>query len=156
MSAIGTIVELDLGCTPEAAISGAVTVQTEHATFLTFNAMRLGSDNLYHSAGTAFVEFPLCTIAKFGYPNDEAWNGIPRTRGLSYGIYEVLNSSWNEEIARLNRYSFPDTKAVSGRHFLFLFHDSSFECLAHDIKLEIIDRPYAEVFERITKRVLAE
>lgn len=118
--------------------------------------MKRGPDGFRHPAGTALVEFPRCSITKFGYPNDEAWSGIPRTRGLSYGIYEVLNSEWKIELARLNRHSFPSTTEWGGRHFLFLFHDSSFECLAEDIKLEIIDRPYAEVFERIAKRVLAE
>ena len=151
-----TIVELDLGCTPEAAISGAVLVQTERSTFLTFNAMAEGSDGIFRDVGVALVEFPHCAVTKFGYPNDEAWSGIPRTRGLSYGIFEVINSSWNAEIARLNRYSFPDTEESRRRHFLFLFHDSSFECLADDLTLEIVDRPYRDVFERITRRVLAE
>src|SRR6185503_12768109 len=34
------IVELDLGVRPEAAVSGAICLQTEGVTFLTFNAMR--------------------------------------------------------------------------------------------------------------------
>lgn len=34
------IVELDVGCRPEAAVSGPVLLQTDNSTVLTFNAMR--------------------------------------------------------------------------------------------------------------------
>jgi hypothetical protein len=150
------IVPLALGCQPEAAVSGAVLVQTEHSTFLSFNAVRLMDDGRYHPVGTALVEFHLCTMTRFGYPNDEAWSGIPRTKGLSYGIYEIQGSDWKEKIARLNRYSFPSTREWPGRHFLLLFHDSSFECIADDICLELLNEPYDRVFARITERVLKE
>lgn len=150
------VVPLDLGCRPEAAVSGAVLVQTEQSAFLTFNAVTRRDDDLYHGAGTALVEFPGCTVAKFGHPNDEAWAAIPRTMGLVYGIYEVQGSAWKDEVARLNRFGFPDTREWPGRHFLLLFHDSSFECLADDIRLELIDEPYERVFARIARRVVAE
>lgn len=164
MPSIEQIVELNLGCTPEAAVSGAVLVQTERSTFLTFNAMkqtnRPGPQDGCHreNAGTAVVEFRLCSVTKFGYPNDEAWSGIPRTRGKSYGIFEVLNSGWKEEIDRLNRYSFPNPKGEGrrGRHFLILFHDSSFECIAEDLKLEMFNGPYDQIFARIAAQVLSE
>jgi hypothetical protein len=156
------VVELQLGITPEAAISGAVLVQTEISTFLTFNAMRAtdrpfpGGGYYREDAGTAIVEFTVCTATKFGYPNDEAWGSIPRTKGLSYGIFEVENSQWKLELSHLNRYAFPQTKEWGGRHFLFLFHDSSFECIARDMKLEVTTEVYAEVFRRITSRILSE
>ena len=156
------VVELQLGITPEAAISGAVLVQTEILTFLTFNAMRAtnrpfpgGGYNL-EAAGTAIIEFTVCTATKFGYPNDEAWGSIPRTKGLSYGIFEVENSKWKLELSQLNRYVFPQTREWGGRHFLFLFHDSSFECIARDMKLEVTNESYAEIFGRITNRILSE
>jgi hypothetical protein len=158
-----TITGLDLGCSPEAAISGAVLVQTERSTFLTFNAMR-PTDQMspygrpyMKDAGTALVEFEVCSITKFGYPNDEAWSGIPRTKGLAYGIFEVHNSQWIRELTALNRHSFPNTPDdVRSRHSLFLFHDSSFECIAGGMNLELIEGPYRNVFARITERVLAE
>jgi len=59
---IDQIVELDLGIRSEAAVSGAVLIQTEQSTFLTFNAMR-PTDRLgphghpMEDAGTAVVEF---------------------------------------------------------------------------------------------------
>ncbi len=39
-SLLDDIVELDVGIRPEAAVSGAVLIQTEFSTHLTFNAMR--------------------------------------------------------------------------------------------------------------------
>src|SRR5690606_7023723 len=102
-------------CTPEAAVSGAILVQTEQSVFLSFSAMR-PTDRMSprgspytEDAGVALVEFKTCAVTKFGYPNDEASRSIPRTRGLSYGIFEVLTSYWIRELTELNRYSFPDT-----------------------------------------------
>jgi hypothetical protein len=151
-----TIVPLNLECRPEAAVSGAVLVQTEQSTFLTFNAVRRGEDGRYHAVGTALVEFSSCLVTRFGYPNDEAWSAIPRTKGLSYGIFEVQESEWKEELVHLNRFGFPATPQLGGRHFLLLFHDSSFECIADDIRLELTDEPYERVFGRIGERLLSE
>ncbi len=152
------IIELDLGCRPEAAVSGGLLVSSEYSTFLTFNAVRpTGDGSSMESAGHAVVEFPLCTITKFGYPNDEARWGIPRYQATSYGIYEVKNSEWIPEIVRLNRYHFPDTPDdTTSRHFLIAFHDSTFECLADDIKIELTTEPYEQVFERISARLSSE
>ena len=156
------VIELNFGIIPEAAVSGAVLLQTELSTFLTFNAMRPtdrpfpGGGFYTEDAGTALVEFIGCSITKFGFPNDEAWRGIPRTRGFAYGIYEVENSQWKRELVKLNQYSFPETENWGGRHFLLLFHDSSFECIAKDLKLEVTKESYPDIFRRITRRVLSE
>ncbi|WP_428380961.1 hypothetical protein [Nevskia ramosa] len=155
------LIEVDIGITPEAAISGAVLLQTEQQAFLTFNAMRATTRPFPHGgfykedAGTAIIELVGCTITKFGYPNDEAWSGIPLTRGRSYGIYEVHNSPWKQEPARLNRFSFPSTDEWSGRHFVFLFHDSSFECIATELRLELSEEPYQELFSKVAQRALS-
>lgn len=132
------IIPLDRELSPEAAVSGAVVLATEFETMLCFNAMRRQSDGMYRGIGLAVVRFDLCVQSKFGYPNDEAHFSIPRTRGLGYGCFEVLDSPWNEEICALNRHAFPDTVPCKSRHFLFLFHDSSFECLARGCTIEIV------------------
>ena len=155
-------VDLDVGIHPEAAVSGAVCLQTESRTFLTFNAMRAtdrmspyGGPYLEY-AGTAVVEFKRCLVSRFGYPNDEARSGIPQYKGVSYGIYEVRNSTWIKEVVRLNRYRFPETTDnYVQKHFLFAFHDDTFECLADDLTLEVVSEPYHVIFERIRQRTLA-
>jgi len=152
------LVEIELGVTPEAAVSGAVLLQTESKAFLTFNAMRKttrpfpGGDFYRDDAGTAVVELVGCTITKFGYPNDEAWSGIPLTKGRVYGVFEALNSPWKQEIVRLNQFSFPKTKEWNGRHFIFLFHDSSFECIASELRLELSEEPYRQLFFKVAER----
>jgi hypothetical protein len=149
------IVKLDVGCVPEAAISGPVLLQSDYSTFLVFNAMQ-ERDGAYHDAGHAIVTFERCSITKFGYPNDEAWHAIPRTRGLSYDVHEVLDSDWIREKTRLNRYGFPDTPDSTARHFLILFHDSSFECIARDISVRLSNEPIADIVADLTARILAE
>ena len=48
-------------------------------------------------------------------------------------------------------------KAITRRkHFLFTFHDDTFECLADDLTLEVVSEPYSVIFERIRRRALAE
>lgn len=150
------VVPLDIGCQPDVAVSGGVLVQTEYSTFLTFNAMS-DSDEAPRDIGTALVEFQRCEITKFGYPNDEARPGDPRLREHVYGVYEVINSSWIRELTQTNRYMFPNTPdATESRHFVFLFHDTTFECVARGLKVEIVPGPYSAVFDRIRKRVVTE
>ena len=156
------IVGLELGFGPEAAVSGAVLVQTEYAAWLTFNGVRPTSrispygEPYRESAGTAVLRFRHCSITKFDYPNDEAQCGIPRYKDLAYGLYEVLHSSWKDELLELNRYSFPDSKPTDARHFLITFHDSTFECLAAGFEHELVEGPYEETFKRISEHVLGE
>jgi hypothetical protein len=162
MSDVDQVVELDIGVTPEAAVSGAVLLQTEERACLMFNAMRdtarpFPQGGFYkEDAGLAIVELVWCSITKFGYPNDEAWSHIPRTKGLAYGVFEVLNSSWIAELTRLNRFGFPNTpESENKRHFLFLFHDSSFECIARELRVEVRRDKFSAAFAVMSGKVFA-
>jgi hypothetical protein len=151
-----TVVELNLGCSPEAAVSGALLLQTEYRAYLTFNAQR-PVDGFFEDAGTAIVEIVRCAITKFGYPNDEALGGHPLSpKGLTtYGIYEVQNSSWIAALAKQNRITFPDRNNTTlMRHFVFVFHDSTFECLAHNINISLSSEPYETIFKAISSSLL--
>lgn len=153
------VIEVKLGFTPESAISAATLVQTEYSTFLTFNAMRRKPDGYNEPIGTALMEFINCLQSKFGLPNDEALPGHPlRSKGIyAYAMYEVLNSSWVEQLAEQNRVKFPTTTNFdSFRHFILTFHDSTFECVAADFSREVFDGTYEELFGRIGERVMSE
>jgi hypothetical protein len=150
-----TIKSLDLGFDPAAAVSGAVLLQSEVTTTLVCNASRKVG-GIWGPAGTGIIEFEICTLTKFGYPNDEAWVAIPRTKGLSYGFYEVLASAWPEEVARLNRHAFPMSPTRPERHFLALFHDSSFECLARGWRSRLSAAPVAELLSGIAAKLALE
>ena len=148
-------VPYDIGCVPEAGVSGAVAIQTEYRTTLLFNAMppdipwndsdtnETYRERRFHSfgpegLGRAVVSFQRCIKSTFGHPNDEAIEGHPLYHsGLeAYAIFEVLNSDWICEIDRQNRISFPNTSYADLRHFIFTFHDSSFECVAANLTVQ--------------------
>ena len=157
------IIDLELGIQPEAAVSGAVVIQTESSVVLTFNAMRPTETMSPYGgpymadAGTAIFRFTRCLATRFGHPNDEARGGIPRFKDTVYGIYEVQNSSWIRDTIRDNRYRFPNTSDdYIGRHLIFAFHDSTFECLTDVFEFEVSTEPYATILARITERVCSE
>ena len=152
--------ELDLGVRPESAVSAALLLQSEERTFLTFNAVRRDSSGLFQVVGTAVVEFESCQATRFGYPNDEALAGHPLfDKGLdSVGAYEVENSSWIRSIAEQNRISFPNSREdeKTSHHYVFVFHDSTFECVADKFHLEISMAPVEEILADLSRRLLSD
>jgi hypothetical protein len=149
--------ELDFGVRPEAAISGAVLLASEEVTFLLFNAVKPRSDGYYEPAGVAVAHFPRCTITMFGYPNDEALPGHPLYAQLgAYGIYEILKSSWISNLERRNQMAFPQGGRWDARHFLISFHDSTFECIAHNLELEVQNEPWPTLLGRVASWIAKE
>ena len=111
---------------PEPNVSEPVLVQSERECYLIY----WDRENVRRS-----LKFTRCSITKFGYPNDEGrWGHRLYSKGLrSYGVFEVIESEWLVELRKSNAKAFPDFKAVEGgRHFIFSFHDSTFECIALD------------------------
>lgn len=152
--------EIDIGVLPEAAVSGAVVYQTEYASWLVFNAMKRDANGQLEDAGRAVVELVRCSVSKFGYPNDEALPGHPLYKngldGGGYGVYEVLNPTWAKEVTKQNRVCFPKKPDSKQRHFLFTFHDSTFECLADDLRVTIRQEPFRAIIEELTGRILTK
>lgn len=97
----------------------------------------------------ALVEFSSYSSLMFGAPNDEAFAGHPlATRGLHpYGAFQIENSSWVRQLKKMNSvhlYHKPE-RFERLRHFIFAFHDSTFECVAegftvaeHEGSLEMV------------------
>lgn len=77
----------------------------------------------------------------FGPPNDEAFSGHPlASRGLSpYAAWEVRDSSWIRTLERMNSvHPYHSAGLFSDfRHFIFAFHDTTFECVAWRYKTEV-------------------
>ena len=89
----------------------------------------------------AIVSFarPYCHM--FGPPNDEAFAGHPlASRGLQrYSVSEIEESSWIQALERMNAvhpYHRPDHFA-DRRHYIFSFHDSTFECVAEGLTADV-------------------
>jgi hypothetical protein len=82
----------------------------------------------------ALLEFSSYWSLMFGAPNDEAFDGHPLTsRGLRpYGAFQIENSSWVRQLERMNSvHSFHKAESFERlKHFIFAFHDSTFECVA--------------------------
>ena len=82
----------------------------------------------------AVVKFISSRAHYFGSPNDEALSGHPLAeRGLGpYGVFEVRHSSWIRALERMNRVHPSHNASHFGalRHFVFTFHDTTFECVA--------------------------
>ena len=167
------VTELHLGFMPDAGASGAVLLQSEYSVFLLFNAV---SDDVRPSGhledlGVGILEFTRKVTTRFGYPNDEGRNEHPLYhRGLSdigYGVCEVLRSSWAAEWAAITRKSANrilggedsmafkrwETSHAVHRHFLVAFHDSTFECVAADMKASVDARPWREVLADTVERL---
>jgi hypothetical protein len=90
----------------------------------------------------ACVRFKWPSAHMFGPPNDEAFSGHPlAARGLCpYAVFEVHDSSWIRKLERMNSVhpNHNRERFLEGlRHFVFAFHDSTFECVAEDAAIDI-------------------
>lgn len=90
----------------------------------------------------ALIRFHRPYAHMMGAPNEEAIAGHPLSdRGVeAFAAFEVKNSSWIRKLELMNsvhpfhnRERFLEHK----RHFIFAFHDSTFECIAHGFDVTI-------------------
>ena len=100
----------------------------------------------------ALVSFTRPYSHMFGPPNDEAFSGHPlASRGLRpYGVFEVCSSSWVRSLERMNAvhpYHRPE-RFADYRHFVFAFHDTTFECIAEGFSVSVHTGSVAEVLQR--------
>jgi hypothetical protein len=90
-----------------------------------------------------------------GPPNDEAFTGHPlAARGLHpYAVFRVDDSSWVRRLERMNsvhRHHKPEAFDLLN-HYVFAFHDSTFECVAHGFTTEVTNGPLASVALRMAQ-----
>lgn len=91
----------------------------------------------------AVIKFQHAFAHYFGPPNEDVLLGHPlRERGLDwYAGQEVIGSSWIRSLEVANRihpHHKPERYSEL-RHFIFTFHDSTFECIAADYRVEVKD-----------------
>jgi len=103
----------------------------------------------------AIANFVLPYAHMFGPPNDEAFVGHPlANRGLEpYGCYRIENSSWIRRLERMNAvHPYHRAEAFASlTHYVFAFHDSTFECVASEVEVTLhpADRPLPLTIEVI-------
>ena len=156
------VIKLDLGYEPAAFEGGPILVQTELSTFVIFKAVFSKRDvkEKTRMAGLALVEFTHCHVSKFGLPNDDAWGGHPLYSVIVdadawLSIMEVRNSSWKAELERQNKVSYPDWDWPH-KHFIISFRESTLECIAKDIQINIFDEPLENLMLRISQSAVAD
>jgi hypothetical protein len=89
----------------------------------------------------AAVEFQRPHAHIFGPPNEETIGGHPlASRGLHpYGTFTVEESSWIRALGRTNEvheHHSPE-RFRSLTHYIFTFHDSTFECAANALTVSL-------------------
>src|SRR5262249_59861828 len=95
----------DIGCEPSPSVPAEIVVQDGWYTYVLFYAVSKSFDETGYlrNLGVAVVECQSCSMAKFGYPNDE---GRPEHLLYKLGmsdaqsdILEVIASPWAQEVA---------------------------------------------------------
>jgi hypothetical protein len=155
---VDAVVELDIGCLPELAVSGPVVMATDEQLVFSFNATRRSPDGRLADAGRAVIKVSPCLAFRFGHPNDEALPGHPLyERGFDgTAVCEVIESSWIAELTRQNRVQFPhsDLSRWGVRHFLFSFHESTLEVLGRGLDVLVSDEPFAAIVSQMQSWLL--
>ncbi|HEU4538114.1 MAG TPA: hypothetical protein VFS00_28530 [Polyangiaceae bacterium] len=105
----------------------------------------------------ALVEFKRCVSAKLGAPNDEVFSGHPLAgRGLrAYTAQTVVNSPWLAELEAINRVhrGYRPEFWRSLKHYVFWFHDSTFECVAESYAVEVFHETFSALLARVCLRL---
>jgi hypothetical protein len=102
-------------------------LQSDQATFLFF----LLPDDDEHIGQ---IQFEGLSSTSFGAPNDETFEGhsLHGSGFEPYRAMSVINSPWISQLEKINsvhRMHKPSVYA-SKKHFIFPFHDTTFECVA--------------------------
>jgi hypothetical protein len=142
---------------------------SDYRTFLTFYISERDAnwDGTYvkvvnpastEKASLCLVTFKGCASAKLGHPNDEAQRGHPLAgRGLKgYSAQIVKNSPWLKEVAKTNSaHPHNDAKVWTLlNHYVFWFHDSTFECLAESYEVEVSAETMPDLLKRTHAKLL--
>lgn len=139
------VIELAKLPKPESGAPSPQVLATEHTIWLTYfisksdpwyekkySKIWSDSEELCIEDCIAVVQFETAQIHMFGGPSEESIVGRPLAeRGLEYfRIGENTNSTWSKELEDMGGFS-------GARHFIFAFHDSTFECIAERFNVYI-------------------
>ncbi|MCB9215214.1 MAG: hypothetical protein H6616_04970 [Ignavibacteria bacterium] len=164
------LIPYDIGCEPSPSVPAEVVVQDGWSTFVLFFAVSktISETGFLKDLGVAVVECKGCSMSKFGYPNDE---GRPEHPFYEFGmqeelsnILEVVGSPWAKEVqlqqkisieriwgARSTVWEASDNRYQ--KHFILLFKEQTFECIADDIVVRLFAKSFSEAFTYVHKRL---
>jgi len=106
----------------------------------------------------ALVEFEHCNSATLGTPNDEVIEGHHLYgKGLeSYVPMQIINSSWIQEVQKINRVhsNYNPQNWKNTKHFFFGFHDTTFECIADSFTVEVHQTSFKDLINIAVKKLI--
>lgn len=116
-------------------------LQSDQAAFLFF---LLSDDD--ESVGR--MQFDGLLSSSLGAPNDETFEGHP-LHGSGFEPYramEVINSPWIRQLERMNSVHRAHEASIYAtmRHFVFPFHDTTFECVARSFTAATVNGRLSE------------
>lgn len=98
--------------------------------------------------GVGHVRFHHCSATLFGSPGDETFKGHPLS-GSGFEPYlamRVINSPWIAQLEKIDsvhsRHNPANFRAYE--HFIFPFHDTTFECVARAFTASVVNQSLAE------------
>jgi hypothetical protein len=142
----------DLGVRWSAGAPMPVLLQCEWHTFLAFYTGARDDE-------IGVVEFYRCVVAILSEPNDESlkahrlWG-----KGLDfYAAHVVHNSKWFQAWRVLNGMLWEhDPDAWAGyKHYVFTFHDSTFQCIAKSFEVRKITASMEEVLLQLIPKLVS-
>ena len=137
----------------EVTLSRQYSFMYENFVILTQTGAYLLLEKEGESIHALHFDSPSC---KYGGPNDEAHGAHPLTKyGLGvYGLFEVENSPWIEEMMAANRIHprHSDSLFSGKRHFIACFKDVKFESACRSMKEIILSK--SEVNALLDKELL--
>jgi hypothetical protein len=140
VDALDLVVALDGIPAPDMGAPMPLVLANDHAVVLAYYGREPDSQK---QPPTIVIHFVEVWAQYLGAPNDEAFEGHPlAARGLrAYAAWEVQHSSWIRQLETINRVhrSHDPERFAEYRHFIFAFHDRTFECVAREI--EVLDVP---------------
>lgn len=148
---------IDFPVTPDMGAPLPLLFRSDYRCFLTFYCAD-SHDVAQVEWLSAIVEFDGCFSAKLGSPNEDGFAAHPLCgRGGDPGsVQRVLNSPWLREVKDIDGGHSQADNATAHEltHFIFWFHDSTFECLAQSFRVEVVRTPRAEIVARLSNRLL--
>src|SRR5262249_12255642 len=90
---------------------------------------------------------------KLGTPNDEVFSGHPlHGRGMDgYTAQVICNSPWIAELETINKVhsDYNEARWRALKHYVFWFHDSTFECVAENYAVEVYSESMSDLMRRV-------
>jgi len=118
----------------------------EHSLFLIYRIQ--DAESQY-----AVLSFDHCYAQKFGPPNDETIEGHNLYKyGLQpYDSFKVKNSPWIKDLKKINKVhpNYDSKKFKQYNHFIWTFHDSTFECIAKNCTYKILEGSILKVASKV-------